>query len=138
MSRPEISYHLCKTSTRVRNATVTDVQQSTLAVETLSFVNGCDTAYFIANLVSDLIQVEKILIHAFTDNQSLHDSINTTKATTDRCLRVEISALREMYDKNEIMINWLKRHHQLNNVLTKKGTSYHSLIKVPQEGRTEF
>ena len=42
------------------------------------------------------------------------------KATTDRHLRVEISALREMYYKNEIKINWLSKHHQLSDVLTKK------------------
>ena len=60
------------------------------------------------------------------------------KATTDRHLRVEISALREMYYKNEIKINWLSKHHQLSDVLTKKDTSYHSLIKVLQEGRIEF
>ena len=107
-------------------------------MEALSLVDSYDTAYFIANLVSDLIQVEKIPIHAFTDNQSIHDSINATKATTDRCLRFEISALREMYDKNEFIINWLSKHHQLSDVFTKKGTSYYSLIKVLQEGRIEF
>ena len=211
MSRPKISYHLCETSTRVKNTTATDahminkvikyiknspshitipksdlnsleiqlysdasfnnlpdggsqggqvvflchqyqnlvpitwssttikhVTQSTLAAETLSLVDSCDTAYFIANPVSDLIQVQKIPIYAFTNNQSLHDSINTTKATTDRCLRVEISALREMYDKNEITTNWLSKHHQLSNILTKKGTPYHRLIKVLQKGRIEF
>ena len=162
MSRPKISYHLCETSTRVKNTTATDahtinkvikhiknspshitipksdlnsleiqlysdasfnnlpdggsqgghivflrnqyrnsvpivwsstrikyVTRSTLAAETLSLVDSCDTAYFIANLVSDLIQVEKIPIHALTDNQSIHNSINATKATTDRCLRVK-------------------------------------------------
>ena len=211
MSRPKISYHLCETSTRVKNTTATDahtinkvikhiknspshitipksdlnsleiqlysdasfnnlpdggsqgghvvflchqyqnlvpiawssttikhVTQSTLVAETLSLVDSCDTAYFIANPVSDLIQVQKIPIYAFTNNQSLHDSINTTKATTDRCLRVEISALREMYDKNEITTNWLSKHHQLSNILTKKGAPYHRLIKVLQKGRIEF
>ena len=199
MSRPKISYHLCETSTRVKNTTATDahtinkvikhiknspshikipksdlnsleiqlysdasfnnlpdrgsqgghvvflchqyqnlvpiawssttikhVTQSTLVAETLSLVDSCDTAYFIANPVSDLIQVQKIPIHAFTNNQSL------------RCLRVEISALREMYDKNEITTNWLSKHHQLSNILTKKGAPYHRLIKVLQKGRIEF
>lgn len=120
-------------STRTKRVT-----RSTLAAETLALTDGCDTAYFIANLISSIIPTRKIPIHVFTDNQSLHDTINTTKPTLDRRLRVEISALREMCDKGEITINWLSKHHQLSDVLTKKGASSSSLLKVLQKGRIEF
>ena len=79
-------------------------------------------------LITDIIQTTKILIHAFTDNQSLHDTINTTKQILDRRLRVEISALIQMCDKNKVTVNWLSKHHQLSDVLTKKGASYHQSI----------
>ena len=60
--------------------------------------------------------------------------IKTTKPTLDRGLRVEISALREMCDKNEINIHWISKQHQLSDVLTKKGASVHNLVKVLQKG----
>ena len=92
-------------------------------------MDGWDTAFFIANLVTNIIQTTKIPIHTFTDNQSLHDTINTTKQILDRHLRVEISAIREMCGKNEVTINWLSKHHQLSDALTKKGAFYHSIVQ---------
>ena len=210
MSRPEISYHVCEISTRVKNATISEIQainkiikyvkstpsyitiptldleslhlklysyasfnnlpdggsqggyiiflcdkfsksvplawnstrlkcvtRSTLAAETLALTDGCDTTFFIANLITDIGLYKTIPIAALTDNQSLNDTIKATKPTLDRRLRVEISALREMCDKNEINIHWISKQHQLSDVLTKKGASVHNLVKVLQKGKIE-
>ena len=104
-----------------------------------SSINGqvC-TAFFITHLVTDITQTTNIPIHIFTNNQLPHDTINTTKQILDRLLRVEISALREICDKNEVTKNWLSKYYQLSDVLTKQGASYHSFIKVLLEGRIDL
>ena len=62
--------------------------RSTIAAETLALMGGCDTVFFIANLVTDITQTAKIPIHAFTSKQSLYDTMKTTKQILDRHLRV--------------------------------------------------
>ena len=126
------SVPLAWNSTRLKRVT-----RSTLAAETLALTDGCDTTFFIANLITDIGLYKTIPITALTDNQSLNDTIKTTKPTLDRRLRVEISALREMCDKNEINIHWISKQHQLSDVLTKKGASVHSLVKVLQKDKIE-
>ena len=39
-----------------------------------------------------------------TDNKSINDCIQSTKLISDKCLRVELHALRQMHEKNEIEI----------------------------------
>lgn len=126
------SVPLAWNSTRLKRVT-----RSILAAETLALTDGCDTAFFIANLITDIGLYKTIPITALTDNQSLSDTIRTTKPTLDSRLRVEISALREMCDKNEINIHWISKQNQLSNILTKKGASVHSLVKVLQKGKIE-
>ena len=42
-----------------------------------------------------------------------------------------------MCGRNEISIHWICRQLQLSDVLTKKGASTHSLVKVLQEGKVD-
>ena len=156
MSRPEVSYHVCEISTRVKNATIADiltinkvikfikstpshitipvmnleslqlllysdtsfnilpdggsqggyivflrdklsnsvpiawsltrfkrVTRSTLAAKTLAPTDGCDTAFLITNLITDILQIQTISVTSLTDSQSLHDTIETRKLTLD-------------------------------------------------------
>ena len=61
-----------------------------------------------------------INIQAFTDNRSLQDAVKTTNPTLNRRLHVKLSALREMYARNEITVNWIANQHQLSDSRTKK------------------
>ena len=211
MTRPEISFFVCETSTRVKDATVSDliaankvlkfiqntptyiliptfdieslsiklysdasfnnlpnsgsqggfiillsdkynnitpiawssiklkrVARSTIAVETLALSDGCDTSYFMVSLAKEIIfmkQHNNINVEAFTDNRSLYKTLLTTKSILDKRLRVEIAALREMCEKNELIINWVEKQHQLSDVLTKRGASPQSLIETIQKGK---
>ena len=108
------------------------VARSTIAAETLALSDGCDTSYFVASLAKKIIlmkQNQNINVEAFTDNRSLYETLHTTKSILDKRLRVEIAALREMCEKNELLINWVEKEHQLSDVLTKRGASPHSLIQ---------
>ena len=73
------------------------VARSTLAPETLAMSDACDSAIFLSHLIEELTKSPKQTnITVLTDNQSFFETLKTTKATLDRRLRVEISALREM------------------------------------------
>ena len=118
-------------STRLKHVT-----RSTLAAETLALMDRCDTAD-IANLITDILQIQTISVTALTDNKSLHDTIKTSKPTLDRQLQIEVSAFQEICGRNEISIHWISKQLQLSGFLTKKGASTQSLMKVLQEGKIE-
>ena len=74
-------------------------------------------------------------IEALTDNQSLFDTIHSTKQTSEKRLIVDISAVREMSDRNELSVTWIKKEKQLSDVLTKYGASNRLLLDILQTGR---
>jgi len=53
----------------------------------------------------------------------------------DKRLRVELSMIREMVDKNEINIEWIVSGEQLADVLTKHGASSKALCGVLSSGK---
>ena len=58
----------------------------------------------------------------FTDNKSLTDSLTSLKQVNDRRLRLEITVLRNMLEKEEITtVTWVNSSEQLADCLTKKG-----------------
>ena len=65
------------------------VTRSTLAAKTLALTDGCDTAFFIINLITDILQIQTISVTSLTDSQSLHDTIKTRKLTLDCRLLVK-------------------------------------------------
>jgi len=111
------------------------VARSTLAAETLAFTDGTDSSYFISKLAIECGLVNPTnKIVAYTDNKSLFDSASTTSLVTDRRLRVEISAIRELKEKDEISIHWIPKENQLADCLTKKGASTTNLSRLLEKG----
>ncbi len=113
------------------------VVRSTLAAETLSFADGAESGSYISNLLNDSVpKLKTPKIECITDSRSLFESAGTTTAVSDRRLRVEINAIREMIKNNQITISWVKGEKQLSNVLTKNGASPFSLMDVIQSGKS--
>ena len=114
------------------------VARSTLAAETLTLSDGCDML-FIASLAKEMISkcFKDIRIKGYTDNHSLYKSLNTTKSILDKCLRAQISALREMCDKNELSIHWIEKQYQVSDVLAKKGASHECYLETLQKGQVK-
>ena len=109
------------------------VVRSTLAAETLAAVESLDAAFFVSNLVSEVLFAEKgakVEMLLFTDNKSLHDAVHTTNVIGDKRLRVDISALREMIERREFTMHWIESDKQVADVLTKKGASKNLLLEV--------
>ena len=112
------------------------VVRSTLAAETLSLSEGCDVAFYVNNLLSELFyKNSKLNIYAYTDNQSLHDSVHSTKQTLERRLIVDISSIREMVDNNQIQVIWVEKDKQISDILTKSGVSQKSLLNILETGK---
>ena len=106
------------------------VARSTLCAETLAAVEALDSAYMISKLGGELFDRDALQIELYTDNKSLFDAINTTNMMLDRRMRVDIAALREMSENNEVSFFWLETKWQLADVLTKKGASKLKLIEA--------
>ena len=112
------------------------VVRSTLAAETLALTDGADTAFSISKLTQEILSIEtNITSTCYTDSNSLYDTTGTTHAVSDRRLRVEISALREMISKKEIDVIWVEKERQLADVLTKRGASSTQLLDTIKSGR---
>ena len=112
------------------------VVKSTLAAETLSFVEGCDTGILMSKIVSEIIFGDKnssIPIHCRIDNKSLYDAAYTTKTISDTRLQIEMSIVREMIEKKEVSPSWIKSTMQLADVLTKEGSSSATILKILED-----
>ena len=112
------------------------VVKSTLAAETLSFVEGCDTGILMSKIVSEIIFGDKnssIHIHCRIDNKSLYDAAYTTKTISDTRLQIEMSIVREMIEKKEVIPSWIKSTKQLADVLTKEGSSSATILKILED-----
>ena len=115
-----------------RSVRVRRVARSTLAAECLSFADGIDTATFVAKIAAEFQVIKPTSsILAVTDSRSLYDAANTSTQISDRRLRVEIAAIREAKEKEEIEILWIGKENQLADVLTKKGNIFGYRKSVP-------
>ena len=106
------------------------------AAETFAFTEGTDAAYFI----SQLDEESKLLspstqTHTYTDNKCLYDSANTTSQIADKRLRVEMSTIREMKDKGEVIMHWIDKENPIADCLTKKGTKCNNLLTTFKHGK---
>ena len=110
------------------------VARSTLTAETLGAVDGVDSAHMIKKSIEEMLQLHLPPINLYVDNKSLFDAIKTSNVLADKRLMVDISALRQMADKKEITVHWIKSELQLADALTKAGASKHKLMDVVSSG----
>ena len=108
--------------------------RNNLASETLAFNDGSDSAFYIAKLIEETLKI-KMPVHILTDSQSLFEHIGTTKLASDKRMRVEISAIREMVEKGEISAHWIEKESNVSDVLTKKNASHILMMDTIQEGK---
>ena len=111
------------------------VSRSTLAAETLAFTEGTDAADFISQLGEESKLVSPPTQVNTTDHQSLYDSASTASQIADKRLRAEMSAIKEVKDKDEIIVHWIGKENQIANCLTRKGASSTNLLTTLQHGQ---
>ena len=111
------------------------VVKSAMAAETLIQVDSAETSYWLATLLSEMLygqsNYQNKIIECNTDNHQLYDSVLSIRPVQDKRLRIEISISREMLNKKEInKINWIEKHFQIANCLTKSGASSKLLLNT--------
>ena len=114
------------------------VVHNVLAAETLSLIEGCESAIMFSNLIAEVItgdRKSKLPIICLTDNKNLCQTSHTTHTLKEKRLLVEIAIVREMVSKNEIQLKWISSDEQLSDALTKKGASGAYLREVMEAGR---
>ena len=52
------------------------------------------------------------------------------KQTLEKCLLVDISAIQEMVERNEITVTWINKEKQLTDVLTKSCAQSDSTLQT--------
>lgn len=109
------------------------VVRSTLAAETLAMADALDAAILIQAMWKEMIG-SNVEIVGITDCRSLFDAVNSTKAVSDKRLRIEISMLREMQERGEMELSWTDTENQLADVLTKRGVNSLKLLRVLSTG----
>ena len=71
-------------------------------------------------------------MNCFTDSKSLHDAVYSSKILTEKRLKIELCAIRELLEKGEIhSITWVNSSDELVDCLTKEGASREKLYNVP-------
>ena len=110
------------------------VAKSTLAAETLAVVDGLDSAYLVRTILSEILRDVIIEIRLYTDSKSLFETVGTSHVLKDKRLLVDMSALREMNERNECKFFWILTDQQIADSLTKAGASNKLLIEVLSKG----
>ena len=107
------------------------VARSTIAAETLSVMNGCESSILIANQISEILKIAKMPIIVVTDNESLANAVRTTTSVEEKRLRIDMACLREMISTGEIQeLKWVATEHQLADCLTKQGAKTDHLLAL--------
>ena len=107
------------------------IVKSTLAAETLALLDCAEEALHMANLIKDVLNVDKIDIVCKVDNKSLVEALYSNKQVEGKRLRVEVNILKEMINRKEILqVKWIPTNLQLANCLTKGGASAKSLLQA--------
>ena len=66
----------------------------------------------------------------------MYEAIGYTEQVSDKRLWVEISALRQIVNDSGMIVLWVEGAEQLNNVLTKHGTSPQTTATSPSTRQT--
>ena len=95
------------------------IARSSMAAETLAFVEGFDNAYLILHDLERMLGKEIPLI-MLTDCKLLFDAITRSRYTTERRLMVDIASAREAYQERTISnIGLILSEHNAADGLTK-------------------
>ena len=83
-------------------------------------------------VLSELVHNEPncLSITVYTDNRSLYDAVHSMKQTLEKRLLVDISAMPEMIERNEITVTWINREKQMSDVLAESGVPLNIMLQT--------
>ena len=108
------------------------VVKSILAAETLAPQEGAENCCILQSIIDEIYQLqpeEHVQVKCLTDNQSLCDTLYSTKSMNDKRLKVDICMICKIIENKESsQVSWIDTKKQLANCLTKKGAPSKSLL----------
>lgn len=115
------------------------VVRSSLAGETLALSDGIDMSIFIATLFTELEEgqadAQKLPVTCRIDCRSLYEALKSTKETSEKRLRLEISGVKQQIERGFVTnVEWVKAENQLADSLTKKGASCLKMMRCLDVG----
>ena len=112
------------------------VVRSTLAAEVLACLDGLEDCLYLKAVLRELLPGIKLPIIAYVDSKSLKDNLQTTKLVDNKQLRIDMSGIKQMLERNEIdSLRWCSGLSQLADCLTKRGASGQLLRTVFHTGK---
>ena len=100
-----------------RSHKINRVVRSTLGAETLALAEAAEQGFYIRAILTELIGLHNkkcLPINAITDNQSLLNSIKSTKTVDDMGLLIDISCIKEKLVNSELHnVLWVDTKRQL-------------------------
>jgi hypothetical protein len=112
------------------------VVRSTLAAEVLACLQGLEDSLYLRAVLRDLLPGIQVPIIAYVDSKSLKDNLHSTKLVDNRQLRIDMSAIKQLIENNEISsLRWCSGLSQLADCLTKRGASGELLRTIFQTGK---
>ena len=99
-------------------------------------VDGLDMAVYLGCLLAELFTCDKgFPLDCYTGNHSLFENIHSTKAMSEKRLRIDIASIKQMVDRGEISsVKWIPIGYQIADSFIKRGASCKRLAQVLRSG----
>ena len=110
------------------------IVRSTLAAETLSLLDGLDSACYLQKLFSEIMDIT-LPITAYVDNKGLVNAVYSTCMVDEKRLRLDVAAIKESLTNGDVKeIKWCLGSDQLANCMTKRGAGSDKLLLTLNNG----
>ena len=110
--------------------------RSTLAAEVLACLEGLEDCLYLKAVIQEILPGASVPIVAYVDSKSMKDNLHSTKLVENKQLRIDISALKQMLERNEVQsIRWCSGLSQLADCLTKRGAPGHLIRSIFHTGK---
>lgn len=110
------------------------VCRSSLAAEVMAILDTVDITIWLRYILSEIFDGQILTTVIRTDNKSSYENIHSTTPADEKRTRVDIAAIRESVRRKEVSIEWIRKEHQLADVLTKQGADSSKLAAVLEKG----
>lgn len=113
------------------------ITRSALASERYAMVYGFDQSFVLHKAIGEFLG-HNLPLRLYTDSQSLFESLTTLNTTSEKRLLIDLSMLRESYERREIAdVFWIPGDQNLADDLTKTSPC-RALINLMKTNRIVF
>lgn len=92
------------------------VVRSSLAAETLTMQESLGDGMYVKEL-------------SITDSRSLMNSLSSTSLVSDKMLRIDIASIKQMIERNSVLIEWTEGKSMIADSLSKRQSSKDLLLR---------